>query len=77
MKHLFRSGLPPLLFVLLVAGCDTSQQSQSRPQSAADALAECVELGFVPGTWEMERCLKADTSVQRLVLVDQATYGTF
>ncbi|MEP3329869.1 hypothetical protein [Sedimentitalea sp.] len=77
MKDLFRLGLPPLLSVLLVAGCDTFQQPQSSPQNAADTLAECVELGFFPDTWEMERCLNADTRVQRLVLVDQATYGTF
>lgn len=77
MKLLSKFSLPALLSILIVAGCDTYQQPQVSPQSADDALAECIDLGFFPDTWEMSRCLNADTRVQRLVLVDQATYGTF
>lgn len=77
MKHLSLLCLPSLFSSLFVAGCDTYQQPQSPPQSAEDVLAECIDLGFAPDTWEMSRCLAADTHGQRLVLVDQATYGTF
>ena len=77
MKHLSRLCLPPLLSALLVSGCDMPQRSNPPPQSAEEALADCVALGFIPDTWEMSRCLKADSGAQRLVLVDQATYGTF
>ncbi|WP_316777766.1 hypothetical protein [Sedimentitalea todarodis] len=69
--------LSVLLASLLTAGCDTYEPPQSPQPLSGDALlAECIDLGFVPDTWAMSRCLKTESRVQRTVLVDQATYGT-
>mgnify|MGYP007079463454 CR=1 FL=1 len=72
-----RLCLPPLFYAFFISACDTAAQPQAAPQDPADVFAECVDLGFTPDTWEMSRCLEADTRVRRIVLADQATYGTF
>lgn len=57
----------------MLAGC-TTLPAPSTPQ---DALTHCIDLGFAPDTPEMQRCLAAESPIQRVVLADQETYGTF
>lgn len=64
-----------LLGAVTLSGCDTATTNVAT--DADDGLQQCLDLGFVPDTFDMDRCLAADTRAQRLVLVDQATYGTF
>jgi hypothetical protein len=61
------------LFVLVLAGC-ANVPSTSTPE---DPLTQCTDLGFAPDTPAMQRCLEADSRIERVVLADQETYGTF
>jgi hypothetical protein len=71
------ASIIPLFAALVLSGCDTTLAPPSAmPQSPEASLAECLDLGFAPDTVEMEQCLATDSRAGRLVLIDQATYGT-
>lgn len=62
---------------LFLMACDVQNTSVAIAEPPADRMADCLDLGFAPDSFEMQKCLETESRVQRLVLADQETYGTF